>query len=381
MKKVGIIVNSIGYGGNERSAVNIAKTLQEEYDVSIIIQEDCGNHYKFDGSIINLNTPCADSTIGKIINTIRRIYRLRKIIKEKHIETCLIILPITNLINYLTIPCKKIVSCRHCGDLISHTTQYVRMTEKSDMIVCNSIQQTEYIVHSALHLKEKAVTIYNILDIKQIQCLCEATLDISIERFMQGHRCIISSGRLVNQKGINNLLKAFYLLANEDDETRLVIIGEGNLRNSIEKLIENLGLREKVLLTGFQDNPFRYIARADVFALTSFYEGFPNTLVEAMACGTPVVACDCPSGPSEILQSSFSDHMVVGQGGILTGGFDEETSNWDPLDIREEHKKYAEALRAVLTDIELQKQLANAAIERVKDFSPERIRNDWKKIL
>ena len=382
MKKIGILVNSIGYGGNERSAVNIANAMRRRYDVSIIVQENCGNHYGFDGRIISLNTPCAKSVPGKMINSARRIIRLKKVIRENQIETLFVILPVTNPINYLRFSCKKIVTCRHCGDLMTNIDKYIRMTEKSDQIVCNSKQQTDYLVQKAPHLGDKAKTIYNILDIPQIQSLCTEPLEPTIREFMADHRCVISSGRLANQKGLNNLLKAFSILAKDDDDLRLILIGEGKLRERIEKLIDDLQLRDKVLLPGFQENPFRYIARADVFVLSSFYEGFPNTLVEAMACGSPVVACDCPSGPAEILCANASaGRITLGTGGILVSSFDEKASTWDPSDIREEHGVFAEALRLVLQDGNLRQQLAKSALERVKDFSAEKISEAWDEIL
>lgn len=381
MKKIGILVNSIGYGGNERSAVNIAKAISAQYDISIIIQEDCGNHYGYTGHVFNLNTPCANSILGKVLNSIRRIIRLKRFIRKNQIETLFIILPVTNPINYLRFPCKKIVTCRHCGDLMANTDKYIHMTERSELIVCNSQQQTDFIVQKAPHLKNKARTIYNILDVNQIQHLCANDLEASIESFMKDHKCIISTGRLVDQKGWNNLLKSFSVLVQEDEDIRLILFGEGVKFDKINKLIEDLQLTGKVLLPGFQENPFRYIARSDVYALSSFYEGFPNTLIEAMACGTPVVSTNCPSGPSEILCVNSSEQISVGRGGILVHPFDEKTSNWDATDIREEHILFAKALKRVLTDINLQQQLAYSAIERSRDFSGEKISGAWVQVL
>ena len=164
MKKVGILVNSIGYGGNERSAVNVATAISKEYDVTIIIQENCGNHYGYGGKIINLNTPCAKSKMGKVINSLKRIVKLKRIIKEEHLESLFIILPISNPINYLRFGCKKIVSCRDCGDLIRRTNKYISMTKKSDLIVCNSEYQADYLVKQDSALISKTSVIYNIID-------------------------------------------------------------------------------------------------------------------------------------------------------------------------------------------------------------------------
>lgn len=381
MKKVGILVNSVGFGGNERSAVNIANTLRKKYKVAIITQEDCGNHYEFKGKVINLNTPCAKTRAGKAVNSLKRILRLRTVLRKTGIDTLFIILPITNPINYLKWGCRKVVSCRDAGDLIKNIDRYVKMTETSDLIVCNSEYQKDYLVGKAPHLKDKAAVVYNIIDVKRIRQLREEAMDESIAQFVAGHKFIVSTGRFADAKGLNNLIKAFYELSKRDADVRLVMIGDGELRDKIEKLISDYGLNDRILLPGFDANPFKYIARADVFVLPSFYEGFPNTLVEAMSCGTPVISTDCPSGPAEILRGSAADGNVITETGILLKPFSEEETTWDAGDIREEHVLFADEMERLLTDKELAQSLAKNALERVKDFTADKIANDWNEIL
>lgn len=112
---------------------------------------------------------------------------------------------------------------------------------------------------------------------------------------------ILSAGRLTAQKDHATLIEAFQLLR-RTVRARLIVLGDGEERHALESLIERLQLRSDVQLAGFVQNPFGYMARARLFVLSSRWEGFGNVLVEAMACGTPVVSTDCPSGPSEILQ-------------------------------------------------------------------------------
>ena len=111
---------------------------------------------------------------------------------------------------------------------------------------------------------------------------------------------ILSAARLQKHKGFLTLLHAFKKLRERVD-ARLLVIGEGAYRSRIEKEIQDLQLSEHVSLHGFQTNPFAFMSRADAFVLASEFEGLPNVLVQAMAFGTPVVATDCRSGPSEIL--------------------------------------------------------------------------------
>lgn len=116
-----------------------------------------------------------------------------------------------------------------------------------------------------------------------------------------GPPIILAAGRLHRQKGFDTLLRAF-AIARAEMDCRLVILGEGGERAALGEQAQHCGLGYDIDMPGFCENPFPLMARAGVFVLSSRWEGFPNALVEAMACGAPVVATDCPSGPREILE-------------------------------------------------------------------------------
>jgi len=120
---------------------------------------------------------------------------------------------------------------------------------------------------------------------------------------------ILGVGRLHEAKDFQTLIRAFALVRKKR-VARLVILGEGEERPKLEALVRELGLEEEVALPGFVDNPFKYMKRAGVFVLSSQWEGFGNVLVEAMACGTPVVSTACPSGPEEILENGRWGRLV-----------------------------------------------------------------------
>jgi glycosyltransferase involved in cell wall biosynthesis len=113
---------------------------------------------------------------------------------------------------------------------------------------------------------------------------------------------VIGGGRLGRQKNFALLIRAF-ALANRQRPARLIILGEGRQRQRLLKLAADLGIAEHVSLPGFNANPYALLARADLFVLSSRWEGSPNILTEAMALGTAVVATDCPSGPRELLDN------------------------------------------------------------------------------
>nr|WP_278254403.1 glycosyltransferase [Sphingobium sp. BYY-5] len=174
---------------------------------------------------------------------------------------------------------------------------------------------------------------------------------------------IVAVGRLVPSKNFAMLIEAF---ARSELDGDLVILGEGPLRETLERQARTLGLEGRVHLPGFVENPFAIIARSTLFALPSNAEGFPNGLVEAMACGRPVVAANCPSGPSEILlglpRHSVTATIYCPAGTIVPPN--------DP-------SLFAAALRQVHDDPERELR-GKTALEASRAFSVERtVRQYW----
>ncbi|HIK56795.1 MAG TPA: glycosyltransferase [Synechococcales cyanobacterium M55_K2018_004] len=166
----------------------------------------------------------------------------------------------------------------------------------------------------------------------------------------QDEPLIVACGRLHPQKGFPYLLTAMRQIRNSIP-AHLWIVGEGSERLALEAQIQQLGLTDCVRLVGFQKNPYQYMAAADVFVLSSLYEGFGNVVVEAMACGTPVVATDCPYGPGEIIEDGVSGLLVP-------------PANADAL---------AQSILRVLTDPGLQQDLSRNGQVRSQDFHAETI--------
>lgn len=147
--------------------------------------------------------------------------------------------------------------------------------------------------------REKIDVIYNPLLTEEFYI--QATQPLHHSWFSDGAvPVVLAVGRLAKVKDYPTLIKAFSLVRHKIP-SRLMILGEGEERQSLESLVEKLGLQQDVLMPGFVMNPFVYMYKAAVFVLSSTVEGFGNVLVEAMACGTPVISTDCPTGPREIL--------------------------------------------------------------------------------
>ncbi len=131
---------------------------------------------------------------------------------------------------------------------------------------------------------------------------------------------LVAAGTLTTRKGFADLIRAMHELS-KTKKARLVILGEGPLRAKLQSLIDELGLSESVRLHGLVDNPLKYYARANIFALSSYAEGLPNVLVEAMMCGCTPVATDCRTGPREVFDGGKYGYLVpVGDSVALAAG-------------------------------------------------------------
>jgi len=182
-------------------------------------------------------------------------------------------------------------------------------------------------------------TIYNPIDTKRIRSLAEQPAGHPwLEQ--EGLRVVVGVGRLSPQKDFATLVDAFHaLVARRPDAAslRLVILGEGDERASLEARVRELGLADRVALPGFTDNPWAFLGRASAFALSSAWEGLPSALAEAIVCGCPVVSTDCPSGPREILDSGrYGALVAVGDASALAQALDRVLDHpTDPALLRE----------------------------------------------
>jgi glycosyltransferase involved in cell wall biosynthesis len=165
-----------------------------------------------------------------------------------------------------------------------------------DLVACTGIDRSRISV------------IYNPIELFEI--LSEAAQPLDDPWFQAGQPpVVLGAGRLTKAKDFPTLIRAFDRLRH-CHEARLVILGEGEERPHLKRLISQLGIERDVALPGFVRNPFAYMARARVFALSSAWEGFGNVLLEALVCGTPVVSTDCSSGPAEILENGAYGILV-----------------------------------------------------------------------
>jgi len=192
--------------------------------------------------------------------------------------------------------------------------------------------------------REQLRVVHNPVDLAAIAAAVAEPIDGSHARSWT-HPAIVTAGRLADAKNHPLLLDAVALLR-PSMPARLFILGAGEREAAIRARAEQLGIAGDVVMCGFQRNPWKYIARADVFALSSHYEGFGNVLVEAMACGVPVVATSSP-GTREIISAGVDGLLV---------------QHHEPAPL-------AAALERVLTDRALHARLSDGARRSAERFA------------
>jgi len=170
---------------------------------------------------------------------------------------------------------------------------------------------------------------------------------------------VIGIGRLTVQKGFDVLLQGFAQVADRHPDWSLRILGDGPLSASLQRQIADLGLEARAFLLGRTSNPIPLLAESDLFVMPSRFEGFPNALCEAMACGLPVISFDCPSGPGEIIRN--------GVDGILLP--------------REDLESLVAAMNCLMNDSDVRQRLSEHAPEVIGRFGLDRVVDEWERVF
>jgi glycosyltransferase involved in cell wall biosynthesis len=173
------------------------------------------------------------------------------------------------------------------------------------------------------------------------------------------HYTVVAMGRMEPQKGFDRLLTAFAKCAERHPEWTLRIVGEGAERAPLQGLAVKLGLESRIRLDAVTKAPENVLRDSDLFVLSSRYEGFPMVLLEAMACGLPVISFDCPTGPREMIRDGIDGVLVA------------------PDDV----EALAEAMDNLMGAQQVRQRLAARAVEVSERFSVARVMAMWSEVL
>ena len=308
-KRIMVLVPSIGIGGRERIALNTVDCLKKSgYEVFLVIFQNREKEYQTDIEYINLDIPASGSKIGKIVNQIKRAFVLKKMRKELQIDFVYSFGAAANLANVLskTKSNGKSVVAVHGFAEVNKSVSNNRIFKKADRIVCIS-QDMQYHLLKIYPALTATVVIENGYNVSEALKDKNNTSD-----YNAGSPKLVAMGRFSPVKGFDRLIEAFDDVQKEINRASLTFIGDGETLESCKKQVEEKGIQDKVNFLGYKDDPYSCLLTQDIYVLSSRNEGFPNAIIEAMACGLAVVAVDCLSGPREILSEKYSTEPVSG---------------------------------------------------------------------
>jgi N-acetylgalactosamine-N,N'-diacetylbacillosaminyl-diphospho-undecaprenol 4-alpha-N-acetylgalactosaminyltransferase len=296
-------------------------------------------------------------------------FKVAKFAKDNNIDTIVSFLYRPDYINILTkyfgFKGRSIINIR------STTSRYLNegllgkvnlfliraLFNKADLIISNSIGVKEDL-NRLMDIQTKHIAIPNPIDIEKVKELENSCQGIA-EKIDENTNYIITVGRLIPTKRHRDLLLAFSKIHTELENTKLLLLGDGELKEDLMQYANELDISSKVIFLGNVDNPFYYLKRSKLFVMTSELEGFPNVLIEAMACGLPVISSNCKSGPDEIL--------AHGKYGIL----------YDVGDVTYLAKKIME----VMENNVLRESLQKLAYQRAQNYNIEKIMKQFEEAI
>jgi glycosyltransferase involved in cell wall biosynthesis len=409
-KNILLLIHQLYGGGAEKVISNLSIHLPEYYNVNVAIYNNINETgFTYGGNLIKIKLPYSSNPATnpfhkRFIRFVVLINQLRKIKRKYSIDVCVSFLEASNFVNILSRRKEKvIISVR---SFLSHEFKDDRRLTIFHPLIKMLYKRADRIVVPAELLKhelnrnfgiqeEKVYVIYNFVDRDRINFLANEPIPGLHEKIFNTGPMLINVGRLSNAKAQWLLISVLKRVKQFLPATRLVILGEGNTRTKLLDTAEKEGLRVfqentnskssadefDVYLIGHQNNPYPYLKRSTLFIMSSVYEGFPNVIIESMACGLPVLASDCPTGPREILDPPTKEYIPaktveLAEYGVLVPAFVPEKSN------SEEYIDAAQnAVRHILNNQEARQYYRMQSAKRVKDFEKETIIKRWLHVI
>ena len=363
--KLILLIPHISDGGAEKILSDLSFNLGIGELLLVVFQEKQG--YPFQGRLISLNLPVEKHSIfARLFGFIRRTFRFRRILRQERPDCVISFMGEANFINALVSPRPILTVHNHLssvsnlrGKLESKIFDLLLKTlyRGATIVAVSEAVKQDLVTHFRLP-ENRIVVIRTAVDSQQIQRLAAEEVTCPWDSRTP---VIITAGRLHPQKGQWHLLRAFAHVRKEMP-CQLAILGTGELEGYLRGLAKELGIEKDVYFLGWQENPFKFLARAQMFVLPSVSEGLPLVLMEAMACRLPVIATDCAGSSREIIAPHGIDEF-----GILVPLVDEDRYAGMNASTKEE-LAIAEAILRILRDADLRQRLVSAGLVRLRDF-------------
>jgi glycosyltransferase involved in cell wall biosynthesis len=347
-KKISFFIPSLRGGGAERVFVNLANEFSKRgLNVDLVLSQKEGPYLKDVSEKVNI----IDLKSSRILFSLFPLIKYLRKEKPDYIISTLTHVNIISIVANKIFKTKAKIVIRQASYFSFSKNRTVKLIakltyKKADKVIALSQQMKADLIKSANVPENNIVVINNPIFNDFIrQKLKEETNIDWLEN--KNYPVILGAGRLTKQKDFITLINSFSILRKER-KLKLIILGEGECREKLENLVEKLKIENDVYMPGFVNNPYKFISKADVFVLSSIWEGCPNVLLESLSCGTPVVSTDCPGGSNEILENGKYGKLVpVGDVNILAEAIEETIENPIDKDILQKRARYFSAEKAV----------------------------------
>ena len=394
-----LLITELVMGGAARVMRDHARMLAPHFEThEVVFDHSLGMDFAGDAPVLSLDDGAtSQGPLRPVLNLRRRVRRLKQLKRSLGIEVSVSHLEGAHFVDVLSRIGEKTILCVH-GSILhnpmaSRSKDWLRrklliplLYNRADRVVTVSRDLVDELVQLGVR-RDKIVTINNFFDIERIEELARAPLPPEHEQLFGGAPTLVTTGRLHPQKNHFALIDLFAELRGKRP-VGLILVGDGELREALVEHAKGRGLSvagvvdglidasADVVFLGQQDNPFPYVARATIFVLPSLWEGFPLALCEAMACGVPVAASDCPTGPREIIAPSMPAGTSLGHGDLGEHGL------LLPMPVDAATRGFwVDALAVLLDDDGRRAALAASGRARVRDFSAERIVPQWLQLI
>lgn len=376
MKKVAIFVYSLGGGGAERAALELAIGLKEAYEVKIVTVSPVQKYDNLGVKVTTLGVHDIDSSpFAKLLSLFRLAKVFASYCKQERIDVAISFLSRPNIIaalSKLINPRVRLIATEHTTLSNYYGSSFAEKVLKKLLTISYKSANAVVAVSEGIKadlvdnfgIKSGAVSvIYNPIDIQKIKLMAlQKANRVTGDGFV-----FVTAGRLVESKNYPFLFEAFKTLPLF---CKLWVLGSGELESELKFLAVEMGLYERITFFGFCENPYSYFAAADCFVMSSRLEGLPTVLIEALACGIPVISTDCKSGPREILG---------GEPNMLTSGI--ERAEYGLLVSLDTPKFLSLAMGRMIEDDGMRNQYMLKAKERAEFFSKEKSIASYKQII
>lgn len=374
MHNIALIIETLQGGGAERCAADLSRIFSGRgFPVFIFTDLSAGIGYEYEGTLVDFRV--AAGSVAAPGNPVWcKVNELGRLKERYRIDIAVSFMQQANYFNILSKKREKIILTTHGVNSIYAKTEksiywaeetFRELYQYADVVTFPSeFCRRDWLSHYG-DKNNITRTVYN--PVHRMQA----------EEKRHKENVVITVGRMHSDKRQWHLLRAFRRVKALCPDSKLIILGDGELRSGLEALVRQLGLEEDVEMPGTVKNVRDYLARAKVFAMTSRCEAMPCSVLEALSAGVPVVSCDCPGGIREALGIPYGEkneaYPLTGKCGIITPYMEER----DMEELSPEEEAFAVEIVRLLRDDKLRNRLAEAAETVLRRFQPEAAGAVW----